>query len=325
MSSTPSRTKKNGTPNWPAGHHGRHSRDRGLRKATKSIPRRTVKPAPILSEAELLEAQGLSPALSRENRSSLAQSDSGNSRHQIRSKVPSTGASGASLSAVVQRSDANKPNADDVYPHIEIDLGRAFLDFVRENHDLIKAYNSRLPYIELDLSQRFLRFTSENHGLVQAFISRTTRQGPAKPPAVSSKGIAVLISPRPPLGSVRTIPNSTASSDETDNNNDASPPPQPVVDLKKTHSSQHIAAAMKTTGLNKLDLLNSYGRGEVAIGGQWAQQVNRVGAKKCHRCRELAKSPCTQVARGDAYYHGIACVRCRTMKMKCSFISTKGR
>ncbi|CAF9915286.1 MAG: hypothetical protein HETSPECPRED_002350 [Heterodermia speciosa] len=274
MPSVLSRAKKNGTLNWHFGRYGHRNRDRKHRRAIKTTARSTVIPVPVLFEAEIPEAQGLSPALPKEHSFDLAQSDFGNAPHQARSKVTSTAASTVTLHTAVQPSNEKQTNADDVQPHNEIKLGRIFLGFVRKNKDLVKAYNSRLPYVELDLSQKFLRFTSENQDLIQACISRVPDQAPTNTLRFPSN--AVPTSPRPSSDSYQTCPVSATSSDEADNAADnAADPPQPTISLNALTRSQymkHIAAAMKATGYSKEELFASYGRGEVPIGGQWAQR-----------------------------------------------------
>ena len=316
MPSLASRTKKDGTPNWPFGHRARKSRDREHRQAVKRTTRRTVMSVPVLSEAEVLEAQGLSPGRPRENRSDLAQSDFGKAPCQTRIKVASTAASNAAHPVTVQSPNGNETNTDMVYPHIEIDLGRIFLDFIKENKDLIKGYNSRLPYTELDLSKEFLGFISKNQDLVKSYMSRLADQVPINTLPLSSN--AVSTSPQPSTDSDRTFSDSASSSDEADIDDDL---PQPTMALDPATRSQHIAAAMKETDYSKPELLASYGRREIPIGGRWAQRVNLLGSNKCDRCRRLPASPCVQFAKEDMFQNGLSCVGCRTSKVKCSLNS----
>ena len=247
-------------------------------------------------------AQGLSPALPKEHSFDLAQSDFGNAPHQARSKVTSAAASAVTLHTAVQSSNENQTNVDDVQPYNETELGRIFLDFVRKNKDLVKAYNSRLPYVELDLSQKFLRFTSENQDLIQACISQVPDQVPTNTLQFPSN--AVSTSPRPSSDSHQTYPASATSSDEADN---AADPPQPTMSsnvLTRSQRMKHIAAAMKATGYSKEELFARYGRGDFSIGGQWAQRVDLLGSKRCGACRWLAKSPCVRIGKEDTVWHG---------------------
>ena len=263
MPSLLSRTKKDGTPNWPLEQRGRKTRDREHRQAIKSTTRSTRMSAPVLSEAEVLEAQGLSPTQPREPRSDLAQSDFEKAPCQTRNKVASTAASNAADPVAVQSLNENEINTDMKYPHIEIELGRIFLDFIKENEDLIKSYNSRLSYTELDLSKEFLGFTSKNQDLVKVYISRLADQVPTNTPPLSSNAVSTL--PRPFSNSDRTFSDSTTLSDEADIDDDL---PQPTTNLNPATCSQHNAAAMKSTGFSKSELLTTYDKGEIPIGGQ---------------------------------------------------------
>ncbi|KAL8794134.1 MAG: hypothetical protein Q9195_003319 [Heterodermia aff. obscurata] len=185
MPSLPPRTKKHGTPKWSFGQHGRRKRDREHRKATKSTARCTTMSVPVFRKIGLQEARGLSSTPPSRHFFRVARSDFRHRPYQARSKVASI----ATLPVAVQPSnedetdddetdedetDEDETDADDVYPDIEIKLGRKFLGFLKKNQDLVKAYNSRLAYQELDLSQQYLRFTRENQNLIQAYISRLT-------------------------------------------------------------------------------------------------------------------------------------------------------
>ena len=250
---------------------------------------------------ETLEAElGLSPFPSPVSHT--------NSEHSSHLKGVTT----ARLPVAVQPPNENDTGVNDINPHIEIDLGRTFLDFIRENQDLVKAYTSRRPNVELDLAQKFLRFTSENQNVVQAFISFTNRVPRNTPPPPSH---AVAKSPRKPSDSNRTISDWVTSLDDSENDADHL---QLAIDLNSKTRSQHIAAAMKATGYTNSELLASYSRGEVQIGGQWAHRVKLSGLQRCDRCRRLEHRSCVQFRKEDTYFHGLACVGCRSSKVGCS-------
>lgn len=174
------------------------------------------------------------------------------------------------------------------------------------------ANNTSTSNVDTKLFGAFLDFIKNNKNLVQDYISQLPYRDATNPSLEPSKDDSVpSLTVQANIVGFQALPSPSSESSESDWQG----PAQPV--SATTKASNHVRAAARKAGLTGTELLDRYGNGEIDIAGQRARSEVLSGEERCGRC-VMQDERCVRVVK-DEYFKGDACIGCRRRKHRCCF------